>query len=150
MSGADSTLVPDFLVVDEHVARNPVARAIARQRITAAVTDFAIRLHLLHDGEQVQADGLAGARVLAVAIRVCEQRGQGDAADCRVMRGGLEALVRLAERRWQWRRADATAVDVALQRAVTLYRGASAAEQQRAHRYVTGLEAQVEARRGPA
>jgi len=142
-SGAAATACPDFVTVDEHVARNPVARAIARQRLTQAVRDFATRIYMLADGEAVKADGLAAARVLAVAIRVCEQRGQQDSPACRVMRGGLEAVVQLSTRRWAWRRTDARAIDTALQHAQRIYMGATALEQQAAHRFVTQLERQA-------
>jgi hypothetical protein len=138
-----ATLCPDFLAVDEHVARNPVARAWARRQLKAAARDFATRIYMLADGEVVKADGLVAARVLAMAIRVCEQRAQQDSADCRVMRGGLEAVVQLSTRRWAWRRADATAVDTALRHAVRIYLGATALEQQAAHRFVTQLERQA-------
>lgn len=137
---SSSTLCPDFVVVPPHVARNPVARAIARQRITSAMLDFRLRLYQIDDGEHVPADGLTAARVLAVAIRVAELRGQSDGADCRVMRGGLEAMVALSARRWRWRCADAPALDSALTRALQVYRGASAVEQQRAYAFVMELE----------
>lgn len=140
---ASSTVCPGFAVVDEHVARNPVARAIARQRLTQAVRDFATRIYLLADGELVKADGLAAARVLAVAIRVCEQRGQQASTECRVMRGGLEAVVNLSARRWAWRRADATAIEVAIQHAQHVFNGATAEEQRNAHRFVINLERQA-------
>ena len=147
---AGGTPCPAFVVTDQHVARNPVARAIARQQLTTAVRDFATRLYLLADGEPVQADGLAAARVLAVAIRVCEMRGQQDSPACRVMRGGLEAVVQLSARRWAWRRADASALDTAIHHAQQVFAGATALEQKAAHRFVIALEQQVSAPRQPA
>ena len=50
------TAAPDFLVVGEHTARNPVARAVAQARIGQAVRDFALRLYLLPDDTEVMAD----------------------------------------------------------------------------------------------
>lgn len=137
------TAAPDFLVVGEHVARNPVARAVARARITQAVRDFLLRLYLLPDATEVQADADAAAKVLAVAIAVCEAAGQLHSADCRVMHGGMGAVVDLARRRWHWRSADAVALDQALQRALAVYQAATAEQVQHAWRRVAGMEVQA-------
>jgi len=131
MRRAKPSLCPAFTTVDEHVARHPVTRAVARRNLDAAVRDFRIRLHLLAEGELVKADGLAAARVLAVAIRV--------------MRGGMEAVVGLSARKWRWRTADAVAIDTAIGHARAVVAGATALEQQAAHRYVIALEREVEA-----
>lgn len=137
------TLAPDFLIVPEHVARNPICRAVQRANMRRAVRDFAIRLHILRDGECAASDGQAAAKVLAVAIRLHDKRGTADSPACRVMRGGLECIVQLSERRWKWRAADAQAIDAALQRAQDTVAGATALEVQDAYRYVDALERQV-------
>ncbi len=133
-------LAPDFKIVDRHVASHPVTRAVARVNLAAAVLDFQIHLHLLADGALVQSDGLASAKVLAVAIRACELQAQAEGPDCRVMRGGLEACVQLSARGWRWRTADANAIDTALQRAVQVYNCAPAQVQTAAWQYVTDLD----------
>lgn len=127
-----STQPPGFRVVPEHVARNPVARAVAKARLMQAVRDFLLRLYMLPDGAAVHADADASARVLGVAIEVCRLRGQEHDADCRVMRGAMGALVALAQRRCLWRRADAVALDTALQRAVAVYEAATPQQVQQA------------------
>lgn len=132
---------PGFLFVDQHVARNPVARAIAKRRIEKSVRDFQTRLYLLQDGENVAADVAASAKVIAVAIATCEQRGEDDSPDARVMKGAMGALVAITARGNTWRQSDATAIDVGLQRAIDVYRRASALEVQRAHQRVERLEA---------
>ena len=136
----------DFLTVDEHVARNPVARAIARQRITRGTRDFLLRLYLLPEGADVAADCQVAAKVLATAIAVMEAEGQHDSPDCRVMAGAMGALVGLAGRRWTWRTADAVALDQALQRALDVFTSATAAKLQRAHSRVAQIERMEPAR----
>jgi len=64
------TTAPDFRLVDEHVARNPVAQAIAKSQLTIATRDFQTRLYLLQDGEDVTGDVMASSKVLAVAQAV--------------------------------------------------------------------------------
>lgn len=136
----------DFLVVDEHVARNPVARAIARSRITTGTRDFLLRLYLLPDGADVQADCQVAAKVLATAIAVLEHEGQAASPDARVMAGAMSALLGLARREWHWRTTDAVALDQALQRALDVFTAASAEQVQRAHARVAQIERMEQAR----
>lgn len=123
---------PGFLIVDQHVARNPVARAIQRQRIERATRDFRIRLHMLADGEVVQSDTMACAKVLAVALGVLQMQGAEGCTAWRVMRGGMSTLQQLSERQFRWRTADAIPVDVALEHATVTVTTAPATMVQRA------------------
>jgi hypothetical protein len=110
---------PGFLVVDQHVARNPVARAIQRQRIERSTRDFRIRVHMLNDGEVVHADAIASAKVLAVALGVLQMQGAEGCTAWRLMRGGLSALQQLSERDFRWRRLDAVALEHAAATVIT-------------------------------
>jgi hypothetical protein len=123
---------PGFLIVDQQVARNPVARAIQRQRIERSTRDFRIRVHMLADGEAVQADALASAKVLAVALGVLQMQGAEGCTAWRLMRGGISALQQLSERGFRWRPIDAVPVDVALEHAAATIVTAPAALVQRA------------------
>ena len=142
MSTATLT-APTFLVVDQHVARNPVARAVARARLAQATRDFITRLYLLADGEDVAADVHASAMVLAVAIAVQEAAGRGTEPDTRVMAGAMGALVDITRRGSRWHTRDAVAIDTGLQRAVAVYTTATAQQVQDAHRRVAALEARA-------
>lgn len=135
-----NTVAPDFLYVSEHVARNPVACAIARNTLTEAVRDFQTRLYLLADGENVQADIMAAARVLAVALAIRDKAGRGGDPDARVMAGAMGQCTDISRRRFIWKTTDAVAIDVGLQRAVDVYCKASAQQIQDAHRHVIRLE----------
>ena len=117
---------PSFLCVSEHVARNPIARAIARTRLARAVGDFATRLYLLADGDDVSSDIHAAGRVICVALAIAERRKE-DAPD---LRAGMDVLIAMGDGKW---RPDAASVlDVALQEAMAIYGEASACETQRA------------------
>lgn len=135
----------DFLVVDEHVARNAVARAIARQRVKLAVRDFQVRLHMLEDGEFVPVDCQAAAKVLAVACAVLDLQGLADTTAARVMAGGMGALADMAKTRWIWRSRHAVAVDQALGQAAPVLTKAPAALIQKAYRKVADMERRAEA-----
>lgn len=135
----------DFHIVPMDVARNPVARAVARQRMHAAVLDFLSRIYLLEDGEPVAADMSAAARVLAVAVRVLEQRARTtqdlESPAMRVMAGGMGAIAQCSARQWRWRTLDAVAVDRALCEALAVLRGADALETRQAWLHVDSLPA---------
>ena len=130
----------DFRSVGQHVARNPVARAVARATLAQAVRDFTLRLYLLPEGTDVRSDADASARVLAVALEVLQATGRAGSADGRVMQGAMAALVAIARRGFGWRAADAVALDQALQRALRVYAEATAQQVQDAHRRVAELE----------
>ena len=127
-----STNAPGFLIVDQHVARNPVARAIQRQRIERSTRDFRIRVHMLAEGESVASDAMASAKVLAVALGVLQMQGAEGCTAWRLMRGGTSTLQQLSERGFRWRCADAVAVDVALEHAALTLATAPAVLVQRA------------------
>lgn len=141
---------PDFLYVDEHVARNPVAQAIAKSRLTLATRDFQTRLYLLREGEVIQSDVEAAAKVLAVALAVLASRQQAESPEARIMAGGMSALAQCSQLGFVWRKRNTAAVDIALQWALDVYRGATAIETQRAHRDVTAIERRAMAERAAA
>jgi len=115
---------PGFSVVPQHVARNPIARAIARQKVRAAVADFATRLHLLEAGEQCAADLDATARTLDVAAAVLEARGMADDT----LAAGILALANMAMLGCLWRPEYAGTLDAALQQAQDVFAQATAEE----------------------
>lgn len=139
---------PDFLVVDQHVARNPIARAIARTRLERCVRTFATRLYLLQEGEQVCEDGTAAARSLYVAYLALERAGQASSPAARVIHGGVSTLEALALRQWRWHTRDAAAIDTALQYAAETVNATPPADMQRAWAELYRLEARIDAQRG--
>ena len=60
------TVAPDVLLVHRDVAANPVARAIARHRLRLAVRNFATRIYMLQEGEDVCSDADAAARTVYI------------------------------------------------------------------------------------
>jgi hypothetical protein len=75
-----------FSIVSRDVASNPVARAIAKKRIQSAIRDFLLACYFIEDGSEQRANYLAGARVLAVALRLAEMARDESTG---VMRGDL-------------------------------------------------------------
>ena len=137
------TAAPDFLFVLEHVARSPVARAVARTRLRQAMADFQTRLYMLHDGEVVPIDCQAAAKALAVAAATLDVQGLGDSVEARIIAGGMGAISDIARTRWVWRQRHAAAIDTALEHAKEVYTHAKAEEVNAAHRMVARVEAGV-------
>lgn len=126
-----------FTVVSRQLASNPVARAIAKRRIEAAIRDFLIDCYFLEDGAAADGDYMAAARVLAVAIRLSEQAGTEAPG---VMRGALSCCQQAAQRRFTWRRLDAVAIDAGIVAAQQAVKAASPADLQRAWAFVMEIE----------
>ena len=123
---------PGFNVVDKHVARNPVARAVQNQLVRRTTRDFALRVHLLREGELVTADAIATGKTLAVAIGTLQLQGITSGPAWAVMHGGMSTLLQLCERGFIWRTRDAVAIDLALEHAAKTLTSAPAGLVQRA------------------
>lgn len=123
---------PGFNVVNQHVARNPVARAVQHQMVRRATRDFALRVHLLREGELVTADAIATGKTLAVAIGTLQLQGITSGPAWAVIHGGMSTLMHLCERGFIWRTRDAVAIDLALEHAAKTLTSAPAGLVQRA------------------
>lgn len=110
-----------FHVVPEHVARNPVARAMAKRRMDAQWRDHAIRIHTMIDGEDARGDIQVTSFLLAVAMKALEFEGKTESADGRVITGGMGALRDMAVTGNVWRTRHRNSVDVAMQRAKEVF-----------------------------
>lgn len=129
-----------FTVVSQHVARNPVARAVQRARLDSAMREFQLTLYYLEDGTE-QADNIqAAAQVLAVALRLIELRGL-ELHRANVLRGAMSCLEAASKRRFAWRTQDAPAIDAGMVRAAEIVRESTAQQVQEAWRFVGSLEA---------
>ncbi len=143
-----TTIAPDVRIVDQHVARNPIARAVALQRLRSATRSFITRLYMLEQGEDVAADAYVAARTLYLAHVLASNAGRADTPDARVMHGALNAARALAQRGWRWHPADAGALDAGLKRAEDEVARASAKALQAAWIEVAAAEMAAEARAG--
>lgn len=123
---------PGFRVVSQNVARNFVARAVQRRHVISTTRDFRLRVHLLREGEKVDADAVATGKMLAVAIGALQLQGITTGPAWRVMHGGMSTLLQLCERKFIWRVRDAVAIDTALEHAATVLTSAPSVLVQRA------------------
>lgn len=124
------------------VAMNPIARAIAKQRLRTAIRDFLLTCYLVEHGTDQRENYLAAARVITVALRLCEQSKRTPPS---VLRGALSCCEQAARRRFTWHSLDAVAIDSGLTEAREIVGSASAADVQRAWMFVQRLEREAEA-----
>ena len=80
-----------FHIVNEHVARNPVARAVQRAKLAAAIREFQLQLYFLADDTPQNDNLLAAAKVIAVALRLHEVTGL-PAHEANVLKGALSCI----------------------------------------------------------
>jgi hypothetical protein len=124
VAGDEAMTAPSFLVVPEHVARNPIARAIQRRKVAEAVDRFATRLYMLEAGEECASDLDATARTLGVALAVLEARKLEDAT----LADGLAVLTNMAQHSCCWQPEYAGTIYAALMQAQDVFSQASAEE----------------------
>lgn len=96
-----------FVVRPAVVARNPVARAVARSAFRSAILDFQLRLRLsLRDGDDASGDIHAAISVIAVTMWAIELADRGDLAPkVSVLRGRQKRPVGLRPARREVARA---------------------------------------------
>jgi hypothetical protein len=99
-------------IVRQQTARNPVARAVARQKLRAALVDQKIKLYLLDAGETC-AEFMEGLGMTMVTIGIACEIQKVDNPDTSALKAGLLACQRLMELD-SFNPMQATAIDVAL------------------------------------
>lgn len=132
--------LPFLRAVRQNTARNPVARAVARNSLLVAMRAFLISIYMIEDGSQQGEAVDASAAALAVALRLLEQGGEVGTPDARVMQGAMSALVECSKRGCIWRSRDARAIDEGLQRAFAVVSKAKPDELQRAWAFLRQVE----------
>ena len=108
-----------FRRVAQQVARNPVARAVAREAMVDTVRTFQIHAYIMREGEDATATVMAISQVLAVCLLAAGA--QNATAGVSTMRWAMSALVQCSQRGFKWHTDDAVAVDGGLSCAVELY-----------------------------
>lgn len=121
-----------FQTTTEAIARNPIARAVAKQKLAASIRDALIKFYLTPRGEPMPQDAQDAAEVIITAIQILDQRGKDDP----VMRAAISTLAQCSNDEFRWRPEYTTTVDVALQRALEVFRQSNATETQKAYKFV--------------
>lgn len=100
--------------VSKNTAKNPVARAIAKQKLREAVTTQRIAIFLRNEGEDFRDTTLVLA-VPVFAVMMCLDEMKEDSADSRKLKSGCAVLKQIAETGFVWRKSYAITLDNALE-----------------------------------
>lgn len=101
--------------VRKHTGLNPVARAVAKEKLRESVTTQRIAIFLLNEGE-VCADTATILALPIYAVMVAMDRtGESDSGDARKMKSACKVLSELSERGFKWKKEYAITIDNGLE-----------------------------------
>jgi hypothetical protein len=109
--------------VNRNTALNPVARAVAQQKLAADLTTRKIKLYMMQDGEPC-ADLLENLALMLATIGVASELDPdvgGEDVGVRILRGGMSACQSLLKTD-KWDSAQAAPIERALDEAQVLNR----------------------------
>ena len=115
-----------FPVVNRDVAKNPIARAIAKKRTESAIRDHVLSCYTLQEGADAAGEYLTTTEALNIA-RILHERHADPEGQERIAEL-MDALKRASERGFAWSVADAYIVDEAMQAVLELVKTSSADE----------------------
>lgn len=97
------------------VLRNPIARAVAAQRLATQIRKFAVGLYMLDAGDDVTTESEQAGTVIFSVLMSLQDMGLGGEPDVGVLRAGANILNELAEGGFTWRPIYAVTLDRCLQ-----------------------------------
>ena len=103
--------------VKKNTGLNPVARAIAKQRMLSSVMDYRISVFMLDEGDPCYSDAATlEVMVTTMLLAMVDRR---DSVEFRKLQAAQSVLNALFARNCVWHKADAVTLDNALQIIVT-------------------------------
>ena len=104
-----------IVMKDQKIARNPVARAVAAQKLKERMVDQRIQLFMLDEGVDARANILPISDAVFVMSYALELVNQKESTDYRKLKSAMKVLAECSERKFAWHRADAITIDNAIQ-----------------------------------
>ena len=101
-------------LMDRNVARNPVARAIAKQQLKQAMLDMRIALLLMEEGDNVSQHILTISDSIFVVGAAYEMMGKQDTPEFRKLRSAMNVLTECSDQGFKWRKEWAITIDNAI------------------------------------
>jgi len=98
--------------VSKNVAMNPIAKAIARQKLMKSMVDVKIKLFFTQEGEQIQSVVQEISRLLAITLLACRVDKVTEFVN--LMDEALFLLTKVADDEFRWRTDYALIVDDAM------------------------------------
>ena len=101
-------------LTERNIARNPVARAFAKQKLKQSMLDLRIRFMLMDDGEACESEVLTISDSIFVMSCCYEFLGQKDSIEFRKLRSAMNVLTECSESQFKWRKEWAVTIDNAI------------------------------------
>lgn len=100
-----------IVLKDRNIARNPVARAIAKQQLKQSMLDMRIRLMMMDEGEDCHDAILTISDAIFVMACCYEFMKQEDSVEFRKLKSCMNILTHCSETGFKWKREWAITVD---------------------------------------
>lgn len=99
---------------DKNIARNPVARAIAKQQLKQAMLDMRIALLLMDEGADVSEHILTISDSIHVVAACYEIMDKNDSREARMLRSAMSIMRECSQNKFKWRKDWAITIDNAI------------------------------------
>lgn len=99
---------------DINLARNPVAKAVAKQQLKKAMLDMRIALLMMDEGENVYEHITTVSDSIFVVAAAYEIMGRQDSIDFRKLRSCMNILTECSETGFKWKKEWAITIDNAI------------------------------------
>lgn len=100
--------------VPKNVVYNPVARAVAKQKVKQAMTDHRISIFMLDDGADCYSEMFTSSKAIFIIGHCLEEMGKTDSPEFRKVRSALNICIECSKD-WKWKKEWAITIDNALQ-----------------------------------
>ena len=94
---------------------NPVARAIAKQKLKESITSHRISIFLLDEDEDASSEMVATSLPVYAMMTCFEELKQKDSVEYRKLKSAGNILLRCSESGFKWKREYAVTIDNALE-----------------------------------
>jgi hypothetical protein len=101
--------------VDRNTGMNPVARAIAKQKLKDSITSHRISIFLLDDGEDAASEMVATSLPVYAMMTCYEELKKTESVEYRKLKSAGNILLQCSESGFKWKREFAITIDNALQ-----------------------------------
>lgn len=99
----------------KHIARNPVAKAIAKNKLKSSITDHRIGCFMLENGENCYSEAYAMSQAIFVMLFSYEDLNQTDSVEYRKLKSAGVILVDCAQNGWKWNKEWSITLDNAME-----------------------------------
>jgi hypothetical protein len=122
----------------EKIARNPIARAIAADKLKKAMLNQRIELFMMEEGQDARAQVIPIANSIFVLAAAYDMMEWHDKVEYRKIRSAMNVLTECSERKFKWRTIDTVTIDNAISICVDNWRKIPPSVLYEAIQHITG------------